>query len=1678
MRIGEGTVAVGAAAALPKPRIVADTATYRVSPDTSLVLRATPTGFDLNVILRRRPRPGYQLRLPLTLHGVRASLARDGRLRFSSTSGIVATSDPIEMWGTKTNRNGDPSVTSQPRVVLRTIASTETLVVTPSAQFLASSDVVYPVTIDPTSDLSVGVDTYVDQAHPTSTFVNNAELKSGLAGTSQIQRSLLSFDTSALAGDTINSATLNLFETLSGSCTTSQVQVWSLTGTWSGSSTWNTQPTKDQEWASGNTGVGFGGACPENWVQFSTAGTGGQTLTNLVQDWASGTATNHGLEVVAGNESSGSSYKRFNSADNTSDQPYLEVNYSTSVTTPTVSGGSSAWQSVSSIGFTASGSTTTGSATITGYNYRTSTDGGTTWSSPATATSGSASVSSEGSTLIQFQGVDSTGNTSAWAPSTAGAANTAKIDRTAPSTPSVTGGSLAWQGVPSVSITGSGSTDALSGVDHYEYRESTDGGSTWSSSTTGAVDTVTRAGQTLVQFRAVDGATNSSGWTPTVAAAANTVRIDRTGPAISSTTHPDPTQGYAGSTFDASWTPPSGMTPTGYAVVLDDAASTVPTTVTQTGTAFEQTGITPGSHFLHVRAQDADGQWSTTATFPFTDFALMSPSTGLVSSSDVPLQAPAPVGAGDVTFEFRNQRSIDWSPVPETRVTDDSGDPVAFPTSRDSDTGNTAHFHWDSAATIASDPSIGPNFLNNYSGKVEVRAAMTASGGGTVYTATTVITLDQTPPQPLSLTTSPSAQTYADGTSVTVSWTPVTGDTVDGYSVLVDTDPRTSAPQAISTTDTSQDVTSDTSATEYLHIRSVDDNGNWSATQTVALTFAARLFTAPADGTVVDGTDPITFTTEGATSENLCLEYSTPGSEDWLVMPSADVTLDGSPVAAWPVAVSDGVHTWVWSSWDDAQNIDGWPGEIDTRMAAVGDGLACDDTSATTSAGPSLEYQPASGGSSMHSAAGRSRLIPLLGPPTAAGGTTLLYRGQSQDTVTLERANGDGSGAAPAADGAGTFWSAGASDDGSVTAYVTDSGIRVDSLDTGTEDHTVDGTIDGVSVSPNGNYVAFLKVVVSISPVALTDSIWVTPTNSWGPTEVTSADFYSYGLSMPTFTRNSQELIYAEGIGGTCSDWCGEVHVEPVDPANPMGLPSGMIYSGGLGPSETVVATEAPGSDSLAIETGDHEIQVFHSDDETIISDLVSAYATTSTNPTADDDLDGTTPGMGGPVEVSLGPWSPDGTTLLIGNDGHLTGVDPDSGATHFLASTADEIFTPLGWTDLPTSDHDLELMFRPDLLFSSEERFRPLNADQFLAEENGGDLSNKVVQWYETLRSDPTVDGFDTIQFYPKLDSVVASSNTPGTPAWYRDQLDGGTSSPTDPSDVQVSGNQLDVGAAGTGDTLTDFWEMTDPTMYHGLGESCDPLCDPENGPIYAHVVRAGTTIYIQYWFFYRFNDTHQVDDYAVSCDAFESSCDQHQGDWEGAEVAIDGFGKIEWVAMSQHTSWRVYRNDASGLQNEDFESAGAGFGSYDHVNVYVAAGTHADYPMTCTEAGTCYNPEIAGNSANQYGLLDGYGDANHDGGSPWVNNADSSCGSECVIDLESDGDFLSSTMGSSFLWGVALDTADADSVLERNFAIRKAPAGPDGSDGNHSALYADPTSSALLLPGAAQTEFDADGH
>lgn len=142
-------------------------------------------------------------------------------------------------------------------------------------------------------------------------------------------------------------------------------------------------------------------------------------------------------------------------------------------TAPAVSGGAAAWRSIASVVTGAAGSTDTGGSGVAGYEYETSTTGGILWS--AATPGASLSVSAEGETLVRYAAVDGVGNVSPWTQ------ETVRLDHTAPSAPTVSGGGPAWLNLPLVSVTAAASIDTGgSGLDHYRFETSTDGGATWS----------------------------------------------------------------------------------------------------------------------------------------------------------------------------------------------------------------------------------------------------------------------------------------------------------------------------------------------------------------------------------------------------------------------------------------------------------------------------------------------------------------------------------------------------------------------------------------------------------------------------------------------------------------------------------------------------------------------------------------------------------------------------------------------------------------------------------------------------------------------------------------------------------------------------------------------------------------------------------------------------------------------------------------------------------------------------------------------------------------------------------------------------------------------------------------------------------------------------------------------
>ena len=133
----------------------------------------------------------------------------------------------------------------------------------------------------------------------------------------------------------------------------------------------------------------------------------------------------------------------------------------------------------------------------------------------------------------------------------------------------------------------------------------------------------------------------------------------------------------------------------------------------------------------------------------------------------------------------------------------------------------------------------------------------------------------------------------------------------------------------------------------------------------------------------------------------------------------------------------------------------------------------------------------------------------------------------------------------------------------------------------------------------------------------------------------------------------------------------------------------------------------------------------------------------------------------------------------------------------------------------------------------------------------------------------------------------------------------------------------------------------------------------DPPTSPslIYAHVVRRGTRVAIDYWWFLRYN---------------AYSLDRHESDWEGVTVIVNRAAtRLLAVHFAAHAD--VWRYDATVPRIVD-----------GRVKVYVANGSHAAYPRPCRRLCRQSNPTLP---ESRFG-----------GQRSWAGNSAAGCRRSCV--------------------------------------------------------------------------------
>jgi RHS repeat-associated protein len=323
------TVSLGWNGALPAPELSGSTATYAsVLPGVDLQVQATRTGVEDSLVVHDLAAAAEvaSVDLPLTAKGltVVAQASGGGFLFEDSTGKVVGVTPPPVMYDSSVASAADEPTHSAE--VASTLGSQDQatgradLTLTPSTDFLDASSTQYPVVIDPTAaSLYTTLTGYVSAAAPTTSETGAQDLRLGLTS-GAVTRSLLSWNTSALEGATVSSATFYVWSWYSASCTADS---WSLytVGSFTSSVTWNTQPTWGALDSSSTSTLGYSSACNDGYISTSA--------TSFFQAAATANEATAYMGIRATSETDTNSFKQMRSQNYSGggELPYASITY-------------------------------------------------------------------------------------------------------------------------------------------------------------------------------------------------------------------------------------------------------------------------------------------------------------------------------------------------------------------------------------------------------------------------------------------------------------------------------------------------------------------------------------------------------------------------------------------------------------------------------------------------------------------------------------------------------------------------------------------------------------------------------------------------------------------------------------------------------------------------------------------------------------------------------------------------------------------------------------------------------------------------------------------------------------------------------------------------------------------------------------------------------------------------------------------------------------------------------------------------------------------------------------------------------------------------------------------------------------------------------------------------------
>lgn len=185
--------------------------------------------------------------------------------------------------------------------------------------WLTARDRRFPLYVDPTYGTVSGnavFDTFV-QSNMSADESGSSELRLGTYGSGVVARSFMNFNASLFKGRTIISGTLSLYETWSWSCDARAFVVYDAAVT-SAATRWSNQPGAGALRGTTSVAKGFSSACPAGRVSVD--------ITSAAKAWQSTSASQVGLTLRAGDETTVYGWKKFASSE-TANKPFITVSY-------------------------------------------------------------------------------------------------------------------------------------------------------------------------------------------------------------------------------------------------------------------------------------------------------------------------------------------------------------------------------------------------------------------------------------------------------------------------------------------------------------------------------------------------------------------------------------------------------------------------------------------------------------------------------------------------------------------------------------------------------------------------------------------------------------------------------------------------------------------------------------------------------------------------------------------------------------------------------------------------------------------------------------------------------------------------------------------------------------------------------------------------------------------------------------------------------------------------------------------------------------------------------------------------------------------------------------------------------------------------------------------------------